>query len=116
MRVSRGFVLGGPRGADQRRDRGAARRQTAAEHRGASRREPGDRAYHTRFCSDFTGGELNFWDLKLDLSSLSLLSLSSRRAADLHCGCYNVISLSSSILTADCRERLEENRQNQRLW
>ncbi len=32
-------VLGGPGGADQWRDRAAARRQTAAERRGASRRE-----------------------------------------------------------------------------
>ncbi len=41
----------------------------------------------------------------MNLSALSLLNLSaaaSRGAADLHCGCYNVISLFLSIQTADC--------------
>ncbi len=31
----------------------------------------------------------------------------SRGAADLHCGCYNVISLSSSTLTAGCRGNIQ---------
>ncbi len=41
----------------------------------------------------------------MDLSALLLLNLSaaaSRRGTDLHGGCYNVISFSLSILTADC--------------
>ncbi len=49
----------------------------------------------------------------MDLSSLSLLSLSaaaSRRGADLHGGCYNVINLSSSILKADWRKITERSR------
>ncbi len=45
----------------------------------------------------------------MDLSSLSLLNLTAavrRGAADLHCGRYNVIGLSSSTLTADCRRNV----------
>ncbi len=46
----------------------------------------------------------------MDLSSLALLDLSaagSHGAADLHCGRYNVSSLCSSILTADCRGNVQ---------
>ncbi len=53
---------------------------------------------------------LNFWELKVDLSSLSLLNPSaaaSHGGADLHCGCYYAISLSSSILTADWRGNVQ---------
>ncbi len=77
------------------------------------------RACHTRFYSDpqpFTAGKRAhslifyiFW-IKVDLLSLSLLNLSaaaSRGGADLRFGCYNVISLSSSILTADCRGNVQ---------
>ncbi len=49
----------------------------------------------------------------MDLSSLSLLNLSaaaSRGAADLHCGCYNVISLSSSTMTADWRGNVQRGK------
>ncbi len=109
-------VSGGSGGADQRRDRGAACRQTAAECRGALKKRAVGRAGHTGFCG--------FCE-RVDLSSLSLLNLSaavSRGAADLHCGCYDVIILSSSILTAECRGNvqwrggLQENRQTRSLW